>query len=259
VTTPRQPLVAGNWKMNPTSVEAALALARAAAAAAGAHADRLRVAVFPPTVWLRSVALELRGSGVEVGAQDCYWEPSGAFTGATSVAMVAGWCQWTLVGHSERRQYFGMTDEDVARSAAAAVAAGLRALICVGEHDDDYRAGRTREVVSGQVRAALSRLGERSAEIAFAYEPVWAIGTGRTPVPDEVAMVLDLIREEAGGILGGDPTASLRVLYGGSVKPDNIASFAALSCCDGALVGGASLDPRELAAMVENVAEEVSR
>lgn len=255
----RKQLVGANWKLNPTSAEAAAELARGVAAAAGAGADRVQIAVFPPTVWLRSVALELQGGPAEVGAQDCYWEPSGAFTGATSVAMVAGWCQWTLVGHSERRQYFGMTDDDVARSAAAAVAAGLGALICVGEHETDYQAGRTHQVVSGQVRAALGRLGERAAEIAFAYEPVWAIGTGRTPVPEQVEEVLDLVRGEAGGILGGDTTTTLRVLYGGSVKSGNIASFTNLASCDGALVGGASLDTAEFAALVRTVAEESPR
>ncbi len=255
----RRPLVAGNWKLNPASAEAAIDLARGVAGAARAHEDGLQIAVFPPTVWLRSVALELQDGIVEVGAQDCFWEPSGAYTGATSVAMVAGWCQWTLVGHSERRQYFGMTDEDVARSAAAAVAVGLRALICVGEHEDEHRTGKTREVVAGQVRAALSRLRERSAEIAFAYEPVWAIGTGRTPVPEEVAGVLDLVREEAGGTLGGDASSTLRVLYGGSVKAANIASFTSLPGCDGALVGGASLDPSEFAALIQIVREEVPR
>lgn len=255
----RRPVVAGNWKLNPASAEAAIELARGVAGAARGQEDGLQVAVFPPTVWLRSVALELQDGVVEVGAQDCYWEPCGAYTGATSVAMVAGWCQWTLVGHSERRQHFGMTDDDVARSAAAAVASGLRAIICVGEHQDENQAGRTREVVAGQVRAALSRLGERSAEIAFAYEPVWAIGTGRTPVPEQVAEVLDLIRGEAGGILGGDAESTVRVLYGGSVKAANIASFTSLPACDGALVGGASLDAREFAELIRIVSEEVSR
>lgn len=255
----RRPLVAGNWKMNPSGVDVALELARGVARAADAHSGRVQVAVFPPTVWLHSVALELQGSVVEVGAQDCYWEPAGAFTGATSVAMVGGWCQWTLVGHSERRQYFGMTDDDVARSAAAAVATGLSALICVGEREEEYQAGKTREVVGAQVRAALSRLGDRSAEIAFAYEPVWAIGTGRTPVPQEVEEVMELIREEAGAVLGSDVPSSLRVLYGGSVKPDNIVSFAALPGCDGALVGGASLDALDFAALVRAVGEEAPR
>lgn len=255
----RRPLVAGNWKMNPASAAAAVELARGVAGAARAQEDGVQVAVFPPTVWLHSVALELQEGIVEVGAQDCYWEPSGAYTGATSVAMVAGWCQWCLVGHSERRQHFGMTDEDVARSAAAAVATGLRAMICVGEREDEYGAGKTHEVVAGQVRAALSRLGERSAEIAFAYEPVWAIGTGRTPVPDEVCEVLNLIRAEAGGILGGDAPSTLRVLYGGSVKAGNIASFISLPGCDGALVGGASLDALEFAALIRTVGEEVPR
>lgn len=255
----RRPLVAGNWKLNPASAAAAVELARGVANVARTHDDGLQVAVFPPTVWLHPVALELQDGVVEVGAQDCYWEPSGAYTGATSVAMVAGWCQWTLVGHSERRQYFGMTDEDVARSAAAAVASGLGAMICVGEHQEEYRAGKTREVVAGQVRAALSRLGERSAEIAFAYEPVWAIGTGHTPVPEEVEEVLDLIRQVAGGVLGGDAAIALRVLYGGSVNPANIASFTSLAGCDGALVGGASLDALEFGALIRTVHEEVPR
>jgi len=255
----RQRLVAGNWKMNPTSEEAAVELARAVVACAADYGGRVQVAVFPPTVWLQAVADELKGGQVEVGAQDCYWEPSGAFTGATSAAMVAGWCQWTLVGHSERRTHFGMTDDDVARSTAAAVETGVRALVCVGEHKDDYLAGKTNQVVGGQVRAALSRLGARSAEIAFAYEPVWAIGTGRTPVPEEVEDELALIREEAGRILGGDSTSSLRVLYGGSVTPDNIASFTTLPTCDGALVGSASLSAQKFAAMVEILAEEVAK
>ncbi|MBO0702745.1 MAG: triose-phosphate isomerase [Candidatus Dormibacteraeota bacterium] len=255
----RRPLVAGNWKMNPASAAAAIELARGVAAASAAHGAGLQVAVFPPTVWLRSVALELQDGRVEVGAQDCYWEPSGPYTGATSVAMVAGWCQWTLVGHSERRQHFGMTDEDVALAAAAAVASGLRALICVGEREAEFQAGRTREVVGGQVRAALSRLEEASAEVAFAYEPVWAIGTGRTPDPGEVGEVLNLIRDEAGRALGGDSPSSLRVLYGGSVKPANIASFTTLPGCDGALVGGSSLDAQEFATMLEIVAQEIPR
>jgi len=143
--------------------------------------------------------------------------------------------------------------------AAAAVAIGLRALICVGEREDDYRAGRTREVVTSQVRAALGGLRERSAEIAFAYEPVWAIGTGHTPGPDEVEDELSLIREEAARLLGGDAASTMRVLYGGSVKSGNIASFTSLPDCDGALVGGASLDAEEFAALIQTVREEVPR
>ncbi|MGH7920165.1 MAG: triose-phosphate isomerase [Candidatus Dormibacteraceae bacterium] len=251
----RRPLVAGNWKMNPTSAQAAVALAGGVAAAVEPHGG-VEVAVFPPTVWLRAVALELGDGPVDLGGQDCYWEASGAYTGATSVAMLAGWCRWTLVGHSERRQHFGMTDGDVARSTAAAVAAGLSALVCVGEHLDQYEAGRTRQVVAEQVRAALSRLGERAAEIAFAYEPVWAIGTGKTPTTEEVGEVLELIRQEGAATLGdGD---SLRVLYGGSVKPANIASFAALAACDGALVGGASLEAPAFGEMIR-IVSEVSR
>lgn len=254
--TTRRRLVAGNWKMNPPGLDEAVALARRAAADAAHYQGRLEVAVFPPTIWLHPIALELQGRPVDVGAQDSYWEPAGAFTGATSVAMVAGWCRWTLVGHSERRRLFGMTDDDVARSAAAAVAAGLSAMILVGEGLEDYQAGRTREVVSREVRAALSRIGDCSAEIAFAYEPVWAIGSRRPATPDEVWGVLDLIREEAGGILGGDARTTLRVLYGGGVTSDTIAPFTTLPTCDGALVGGASLDADDFGAIIRTVAEE---
>lgn len=256
----RLPLVAGNWKLHPPSAAAAIELARGVARGARAHEGALEVAIFPPTVWLRSVALELQNGIVQVGAQDSYWEPAGAYTGATSVAMVAGWCQWTLVGHSERRQYFGVSDDDVARSTAAAVATGLRAMVCVGEHEGDYRAGRTREVVAAQVRAALGRLGERGAEIAFAYEPVWAIGSGHTPDPQQVEEVMDLIRGEASAILGDDAASTLRVLYGGSVIPGNVATFTTLPGCDGVLVGGASLDPLEFTKLITIVGgEEVPR
>jgi len=250
--------VAANWKMNPAGVADAIALARAVAAAADPCHTRLDVAVFPPTVWLRSVALELQGGPVEIGVQDSYWEPAGAYTGATSVTMVAGWCRWTLVGHSERREYFGMTDDDVARAAAAAVAAGLGALICVGETLEEYQAGQRRQVVAREVRSALSLVEPRSAEIAFAYEPVWAIGTGHTAVPEKVQEVLELIRAEAGGTLGGDAGSSLRVLYGGSVKPDNIVSFITLPDCDGALVGSSSLRADEFGTIIRSVAEEVT-
>lgn len=247
-----RPLVAGNWKLNPQRLEDALRLARDVAGAADRHGS-VEVGIFPPTVWLRAVAEALGGRSVVVGAQDAYWERSGAFTGATSVAMLAGWCPWTLVGHSERRQYFGMTDDDVARSTAAAVEVGLSVMVCVGEHLDQYEAGRTQEVVTGQVRAALARVGPHTSEIAFAYEPVWAIGSGRTPAPDQVGEVLDLIRSEAVAALdgGGGP----RVLYGGSVRAANVASFSELPVCDGVLVGGASLDAEEFGRMMATVSE----
>ncbi|MFZ0216505.1 MAG: triose-phosphate isomerase, partial [Candidatus Dormiibacterota bacterium] len=196
----RRPFVAANWKMNPPSAAEARQLAGGVRAAASADPGRLEVALFPPYVWLSAVAAELDDLPIGLGAQDCYWEPSGAYTGEVSVAMLAGWCQWVLVGHSERREHFAETDEDVARKAGAALAAGMSALVCVGEQLHEYEAGRTAQIVASQVRAGLSRLPAAKlpeAELAFAYEPVWAIGSGRTPTPEEVAAVLEGVRAEA--------------------------------------------------------------
>jgi triosephosphate isomerase len=256
----RSPLLAGNWKMNPVSSHQAVALAEGVLGAAAANAGTVGVALFPPFPWLPPVAGSLQGSRVGLGAQDCYWEPAGAFTGEVSASMLAGWCSWVLSGHSERRALFGETDEQVARKAGSALAAGLGVVVCVGEREAEHVAGRTEEVVGGQLRACLGPLaGADRQRLVVAYEPVWAIGTGRNADPGHAAAVMGLVRQVAGETLGSEMAAALRVLYGGSVKSGNVASYVELEDCDGCLVGGASLDAGEFSAMIEAVAGVYAR
>jgi triosephosphate isomerase len=232
----RIPLVAGNWKMHTTTADAA---ALAAAVARGPLPPGVEVAVCPPFTALAAVARVLEGSPVRLGAQDVFWEPRGPYTGEISPPMLVDLgCRYVIVGHSERRQHFGETDEMVRRKAAAALAHGLVPIVCVGERLDERDAGRTDAVVRRQVeRAAAGLPGEQVRLLTIAYEPVWAIGTGRTPTGEEAERVAGVIREGVGSA-GED----VRVLYGGSVTPANVAEFSGRPGLDGALVGGASLD-----------------
>ncbi|MGE0191824.1 MAG: triose-phosphate isomerase [Planctomycetota bacterium] len=242
----RIPLVAGNWKMHGSRAEAR-AWARAAAGnAARASCD---VAVFPPAPWLVDV-VEAAGPKVLVGAQACDARASGAFTGAVSAAMVADTgATLVLCGHSERRHVFGESDEHVAASAERAWEAGLTPVLCVGETLAERRAGRTREVVLRQLLAVLGRVPGPSAPLILAYEPVWAIGTGQAATPLEAAEAHGWLRA-AVAERDADRAAALRILYGGSVKPDNMGGFLAVDDVDGALVGGASLDPESFARLL---------
>ncbi|MGH7903689.1 MAG: triose-phosphate isomerase, partial [Candidatus Dormibacteraceae bacterium] len=193
---------------------------------------------------------------VEVGAQDCYWEPSGAFTGAVSAAMLAGWCRWVIVGHSERRLQFGETDETVARKAAAALSNQLGVILCVGESEEENGAGRTDEVVTHQLGAALAGCAaDDVALLAIAYEPVWAIGTGRSADPEHAYKAMRTIRHLISEALGKGAAKKVRVLYGGSVSSENVQSYVELPNCDGCLVGGASLRADEFSNMIRVVAE----
>jgi triosephosphate isomerase (TIM) len=250
----RRPLLAANWKMNPVIRADAVELARGIAPAAVEQADLLDVAVFPPFCWLPPVASALDGTGIGVGAQDCYWERSGAFTGEISAAMLAGWCGWVIVGHSERRGHFGETDEQVARKAGAALEAGLRAIACVGEREEELDAGRTEEVVRRQLAAVLERVaGADASRLVVAYEPVWAIGTGRNADPAHADRTMGVIRS-ALDVAFGAGAATVRVLYGGSVNAANVSSYVELGSCAGCLVGGASLKVQEFSTMIEAVA-----
>jgi triosephosphate isomerase len=250
-----RPLLAANWKMNPVTRDAAAELARGVAPAAAEHAGLVDVAVFPPFPWLPAVADVVTGTAVGLGAQDCYWERSGAFTGQVSAAMLAGWCQWVIVGHSERRTLFGETDDHVARKAAAALEAGLRVIVCVGEREDELDAGRTEEVVRRQVAAALAPLpAAESARLVIAYEPVWAIGTGRNADPGHAGASMNLVRAGLEEAFGAEAAARVRVLYGGSANAGNVASYAELASCAGSLVGGASLKVEEFSKMIGEVA-----
>lgn len=244
-----KPILAANWKMNPTSAGDAGALVQGILDAARAQST-VTVAVFPPFVWLLGVVELLDGTGVELGAQDCFWEASGAFTGEVSAAMLAGFCQWVIVGHSERRAR-GETDEDVARKAGAALNAGLSTIICVGENQQQHDAGEAAAVVTAQVQAALAEASaDDSARLVLAYEPLWAIGTGKNADPEHAYRTMRLIRQTAAEIIGARAGQLVRVLYGGSVNAANIENYVELPQCDGCLVGGASLKPDEFTEMI---------
>ena len=250
------PLVAANWKMNPSNIDDALDLVRGVLSVARGHADRVEVSIFPPFPWLLAVSEVLVESGVKLGAQDCFWEMSGAFTGEVSPAMLRALCQWVIVGHSERRVYLGETDEMVAKKAAAALSCELSVIMCVGELADHYDAGTSDQVVSAQVRAGLANCtADDSARLVIAYEPVWAIGTGKNADPEHAYKTMRLIRKIVGEMIGAGAARKVRVLYGGSVNSGNVQEYVELPLCDGVLVGGASLDSSEFAHIVKVTAE----
>jgi len=250
------PIVAANWKMNPTDSDSALDLVRGVLSVARGHADRVEVALFPPFPYLMGVAEVLAESGVKLGAQDCFWEASGAYTGEVSPAMLKGWCQWVIVGHSERRMYVGETDEMVAKKAAAALASELSVIMCVGDLREQHDAGTSDQVVTAQVKAGLANCSaDDSARLVIAYEPVWAIGTGKSADPEHAYKIMRLIRRVVGEMIGAGAARKVRVLYGGSVNSANVQSYVELPLCDGCLVGGASLDADEFAHIVKVTAE----
>jgi triosephosphate isomerase len=238
----RTPVIAGNWKMYKTVPEAR-ALARAIRAEAGEAKDR-EVVLAPPYTALAAVAEEIRGSRLELAAQDVHWEPKGAFTGEVSIPMLEdSGCSLAIVGHSERRQYFGETDETVNRRVRALVRSVLGAIVCVGETLLEREAGRYQAVICQQLAAGLDGLTPQDlSRIILAYEPVWAIGTGRNASPETAQEVHGAIRAWLRQKFGARPADEVRILYGGSVKPDNIASLMAEPDIDGALVGGACLE-----------------
>jgi triosephosphate isomerase len=250
------PLVAANWKMNPNTADEALDLVRGVLSVARGHADRVEVAIFPPFPWLLPVYEVIAESGVKLGAQDCFWKPSGAYTGEVSPAMLKGWCEWVIVGHSERRMYLGETDEMVAKKAAAALLSELSVILCVGELTEHYDAGSSDEVVAAQVKAGLAEISaDDSARLVIAYEPVWAIGSGKSADPEHAYKTMRLIRKVVGELIGAGAAKKVRVLYGGSVNSKNVESYVELPLCDGCLVGGASLDAAEFAHIVKVTAE----
>ena len=245
-------LIAANWKMNPTDGGAALELVNAILPVASANVDQVEVALFPPFPWLLGVAEVLGESGVKLGAQDCFWEMSGAYTGEVSPKMLEGWCHWVLVGHSERRAYLGETDEMVAKKVAAALSCDLSVIMCVGELDEQYVAGMGSEVVTAQVKAGLADCSaDDSARLVIAYEPVWAIGTGKSADPEHAYKTMRLIRRVVGEVIGAGAARKVRVLYGGSVNAANVESYVELPLCDGCLIGGASLNADEFSEIVK--------
>ena len=244
----RRCLVAGNWKMHSTPAETESFIVRFLPLVRSSSAE---VVLFPPFTSLDRAGRLLRGAGVGLGAQDVYFEPQGAFTGAVSPSMLAACgCRYVLVGHSERRHVFGDGDALVRRKLDAAIAGGLDPVLCVGETIAERRGGQTSLVLETQLDAGLrGHSPEAMARIVIAYEPVWAIGTGETATPEQAQEASAWIREWVGRH-HGRAAAAVRILYGGSVKPDNARSLLALADVDGALVGGASLDPEGFAALV---------
>jgi len=248
----RTAVIAGNWKMHGTAAQARQ-LASGLAQRLGSIAKDRQVVIAPPFTSLRAAADAIHGSAIELGAQNVHWEASGAFTGEISATMlVDAGCRWAIVGHSERRLHFGETDATVGRRARAALAVGLRVIICVGETLEERDNGLTLEVVPRQIRAALLDLGPAAIRnVCIAYEPVWAIGTGRAATPAQAAEAHAKIREIVAKVVDENEAQGLRILYGGSVKPENIGSLMAQPDIDGALVGGASLDVESFARIVE--------
>lgn len=252
MATARIPLVAGNWKMN-TTIPEGVALAQAITAVP--RPDGVEVALLPPFVHLWTVAEVVAGTGIALGAQDCFWEDRGAFTGEISPLMLAGWCDLVLVGHSERRA-MGETDEQVARKLRAGLAAGLRVIVAVGETLAERRAERALDVVRRQLSAAVAGLdGGALARVAVAYEPVWAIGTGVTATPDDAQTMCGAIRTEVGALVSADAAAGLQVLYGGSVTAENAGALLAGGDVDGGLIGGASLQAAAFGAIIAAAAQ----
>jgi len=236
----RTPIVAGNWKMNYGPTEArAFVESILPQLAAVTSVERV---LCPPAISIPVVHQVVGGIGIAVGAQNMYFEPRGAYTGEISPMMLQGLATYVILGHSERRSYFGETDELVNRKALAAFHYDLRPIVCVGEHLEDRDAGRTERVLTTQVRGSLSNLPvERLGELVVAYEPIWAIGTGRAARPEDAYDAAKLIRALLGELYGPEAAERVRIQYGGSVTAANVADFAALREIDGSLVGGASL------------------
>jgi len=251
----RTPFVAGNWKMNKTIAEARSLVAEMSQALR--EIKNVEKVLCPPFMAIFPVAALLQGTDIGLGAQDMYWEPKGPFTGEVAPEMVAEFCEYVIIGHSERRQYFGENDETVNRKTAAARISNLVPIVCVGETLAEYESGRTEEVVSRQIRMGLKGLTPEFVEhIVIAYEPVWAIGTGRASTSENANTVIrDFIRKPLAEIYGEATAQAVRVLYGGSVTAANAVEFFSQPEIDGALVGGASLKVDEFVAIVHAAAK----
>jgi triosephosphate isomerase len=252
----RRPIIAANWKMHKTHLEAIQAVQRLSYLVDRADTERVEVVICPPFTALRSIQVLIEGDRLDfvLGAQNVHWEEKGAFTGEISPEMLSALkCAYVIVGHSERRWVFGETDAAVSKKVRATFAHEMVPILCVGERVEDRDQGRTEDVVAGQVKAALGGVDRSQVErLVIAYEPVWAIGTGRNAAPSDAGEVIALIRRTLSAMFGEGAGQSTRVQYGGSVKAGNIREFMAHPEIDGALVGGASLDPEEFALIVKH-------
>ena len=249
----RTPLVAGNWKMNKTVAEAR-DLVNKMSTPLGEIAGVEKV-LCPPYLALMAIAETLKNTDIGVGAQNMHWEEKGAFTGEVAANMVKEFCKYVIIGHSERRTYFGETDETVNKKVVAALKAGLTPIVCVGETLDQYESGQTAEVVRRQIKNGLAGIDSANAsKLVVAYEPVWAIGTGKASSGENANTVHQkVIRPALSELFGEDGAQSIRILYGGSVTASNAAEFFAYPDIDGALVGGASLKADEFVAITKAI------
>jgi len=242
--------MAGNWKMYKTPAQTTQFFERFIPLVAGVTGRD--IVIFPPYVDLAAAVAAVAGSKIGVGAQNLFWMKEGAYTGEISAPMIqATGAEWVLIGHSERRQYFGETDETVLKRTIAALEHGLKPVVCVGERLEEREAGNTEKVLLAQFQGGLAGLKpEQFAQVVIAYEPVWAIGTGKTATPEIAEEAHCVIRAEIARKFGAEQASRTRILYGGSVKPENTKALMAQEDIDGVLVGGASLDPASFAAIV---------
>lgn len=247
----RRPIIAGNWKMHKTIAEAEALVKELGVLTE--DASNVDIVVCPPFTALQAVANALGGTNVHLGAQNMHWEKQGAFTGEISAAMLTDLCvEYVIIGHSERRQYFAETDETVNNKVKAAIANNLIPIMCVGETLEEREAGTTEAKVGSQVRGGLVGLtAEQVAELVIAYEPIWAIGTGRTASSEDANAVCAFIRKTVAEVFGAAAAQSVRIQYGGSVKADNARELMGKPDIDGALVGGAALDPTGFSKIVK--------
>jgi triosephosphate isomerase len=245
----RKPIIAGNWKMNKTPEEAAGLVSELIPLVKDAKCD---VVVCPTAVCFAAVKPLLEGTNVKLGAQNVHFAPKGAFTGELSADMLkAAGVEYVIIGHSERRQYFGETDKTVNLRTVAAVAAGLTPIVCVGESKEEREGGYTDAIVAYQTLMALTGLtGDQVAEVVVAYEPVWAIGTGLTATDEQANETIGVIRKAIAGRYGGDVAARVRIQYGGSMNPANVKGLMAQPEIDGGLIGGASLKAPDFSQVV---------
>jgi triosephosphate isomerase len=248
----RVPMIAGNWKMN-TTVEDAVKLVKTMLPALNRVREVEKV-VCPPYVSLAVVREIIKGSTVKLGAQNVFYEEKGAYTGEISPGMLAGLCEYVIIGHSERRQYFGETAEIIDKKMKAAIKSGLKPILCIGESLEENEAGKTREVLGGQLAASSDRMYFLSG-LVIAYEPVWAIGTGRSATGEDANRTIGFIRQFVSRLHGSGIAGSVRILYGGSVTAANITEFMGKPEIDGALVGGASLKADDFLSIVQRTSE----
>ena len=249
----RKPIIAGNWKMNKTASEAK-AFVQAVKNSLPSN-EKVDSVIGSPALFLETLVSEAKGTELQIAAQNCYWENAGAFTGETSPAALADLgVQYVIIGHSERRDYFHETDEEINKKAKAIFANGMTPILCCGESLETYEAGQTAAWIEGQITKGLADLSaEQVSSMVIAYEPIWAIGTGKSADANIADEICGVVRSTVEKLYGSEVAQKVRIQYGGSVKPENIAEYMAKENIDGALVGGASLQPESFLKLLEAV------